>query len=469
LQLALWVAVTNAMLARAVLCVGRWFDFIGAGVALGLAQMAKGPHIAVLQTVLPVAAFLVWRRWQRREDRIGHDFVRRLPIVPVVLASLIAVAIGAWWYAYVWKTVPDVSKIWFHEVTRHDANTAKNQLKPDPWYGYVNLLRWFVPWTAWLVLGAWIGLCATWRGDAKNISRDAGQRSSHRVASTGSVFALAVLIVPLLVMSCFSEKKERYLTPFAVPAAALAAQAIVAQMSRPRDSVNARRPFLLNVGSLKIDLGTIAWIVTIVAAAWFAIGVPVQGMLGGNDFRTWDNRPWFSTEVGWGAAILGAVLLIGGVLWSLARRSLIPVLVVTMLATWLGHEMLLKGMASSEGNPDDRPQRRLAEQIWQMYPDATIYSTESPTAYGQLSLPSFVLSMYLNRVVYTRPAELPTTPGPVPLILLTDRPEGAETLPPPPGWARLKVIPMRRGTRQVDVLPAANEGEGTRDADGPRR
>src|SRR5207244_87021 len=61
-HVALWVNIANVGLAWAVRRGRWWAGSLLAGAALGLAFMSKGP-VSLLQTVLPVLGFVVWRRW----------------------------------------------------------------------------------------------------------------------------------------------------------------------------------------------------------------------------------------------------------------------------------------------------------------------------------------------------------------------------------------------------------------------
>src|SRR4051812_27012147 len=65
-QLALWVNVANVGLAWAVLRGRWWAGSLLAGAALGLAFMSKGP-VCLVQTVLLVAGFAIWRRWAEKK------------------------------------------------------------------------------------------------------------------------------------------------------------------------------------------------------------------------------------------------------------------------------------------------------------------------------------------------------------------------------------------------------------------
>ena len=74
--LGLFVVAANVFLVRAIFLGERWRGMIGAGVALGLAGMSKGP-VGLAQSVLPVWLFLVWRGFIERREGDAVKSVRR--------------------------------------------------------------------------------------------------------------------------------------------------------------------------------------------------------------------------------------------------------------------------------------------------------------------------------------------------------------------------------------------------------
>jgi 4-amino-4-deoxy-L-arabinose transferase-like glycosyltransferase len=435
LQLALWVTWTNALLAVALFRGRIWLGFGGAGIALGLAAMAKGPHIALLMTIVPMAVFAVIPRSPRVRDPLASPWKRRT-FAAVSLGALLAIAVGGWWYAYVAGTVPNISEIWRREVLRKDAQIGRNVMSPDPWYAYSAIFGQLLPWTGWVLLGGyWIIRAAAGQAGAEE------RRAFRRL-----LLPLCWMVLPIVVMSFFAEKKERYLLPFASPAAVIAGWAIVrAWDGRVRDGSGvAGSPRRRTDHWLGIAAGASA----VIAAAWLAISVAIAGAIGGKGYQTAASQPWFSIEraVMLGIAATG-ILLIG---IRRARFALVAPLLAVTLVSWLARETRLGGLAVSAGDADDRPQRALAAEIWQRWPDAVVYSTDPVTQYGQLNLPAIVLSMHLNRVIEPRPATLPTAPRDRPLVLLTDSVRDPPA--PPEGWTRFTQVPMRRGVRYVDVL-----------------
>jgi len=247
------------------------------------------------------------------------------------------------------------------------------------------------------------------------------------------------LVVPLVVMSFFGEKKVRYLLPLVAPAAVLGGAAFARHEDDERLRVK---------DSPLITPGRLAAAVTVAAALWLGPGLAITGAIGPKNYRTFDGHPWFSPATAVGVSIVTIGLLIGGLI--LSRRSGLRWLVSILAIAWIGAELKLSGDARSPGDPDDRPQRHLADDIWRTYPTATIYSADPPTLYGQLNRPAIVVSIYTNRVVHPKPDVLPDRPTGQPLLLITDMIGDEPAVPA--GWTRWKVLPLRTGKRYVDVL-----------------
>ncbi len=134
-HLAAWVTLANAFMANAVLRQNprAW---LGAGAALGLAIMSKGP-LALIQSVLPFAIFLLWRR------------ERNLPWRMIILGAILTIIIGGWWYAWIGATTPGVWTLWMREVTRHHANS----LPASDWWRYFSSFWFFFPWVVLILIG----------------------------------------------------------------------------------------------------------------------------------------------------------------------------------------------------------------------------------------------------------------------------------------------------------------------------
>jgi 4-amino-4-deoxy-L-arabinose transferase-like glycosyltransferase len=326
-QLALWVAVANACLVKAWFENRPWVGAVGGGVAVGLAVMSKGP-VALVQTVLPVAVAYAFTRWRgRRTDAADggpaapqQPPVRRL--APFALGAALALLVAVPWYAYVWSQNPDIVGQWRKEVTREGAT----DLPADAWYGYLTLPVLMLPWTIFFVAGA----IATVRDAARGHARAAA--------------AAALLIVPVLVMSLFRDKPDRYLLPLVGAAGVVCAWAMLGQL-RPRPQRVAEDRLLAVLHGLLL-----------VAVAV----LPLGGALPAADW----GLPWY----GWpfAAAVAGAAVAAAAAGMFAARRwggAAIAATVVVMLLVNLG---FVRGYRNTfNGRAELKP---VADRIWQVLP-----------------------------------------------------------------------------------------------------
>ena len=199
-HLMLWVTACNVLLARAVFRGQRWIGCCGAGACLGLALMSKGP-VALVQTVVPAGVFVALaaqgglRRWIR----------------PALAGAALMLSVSMPWPVLMLAEVPGVWRTWVDEVTRLDPADPR----PDRWYANLQIVRHMLPWTPWFLAGAW-----------------AAGRSAWRRRGEPWELAFWLVILPLVVMSFFSERKPRYLLPLVPAAAVLAAGAMAHMASR---------------------------------------------------------------------------------------------------------------------------------------------------------------------------------------------------------------------------------------------
>jgi hypothetical protein len=126
-------------------------------------------------------------------------------------------------------------------------------------------------------------------------------------------------------------------------------------------------------------------------------------------------------------------------------------LLAVAAVAFVAGEMRLRGLAAAPGDRDDRPQRELAARVWRDWPDAVVYSADPVTRYGQLNRPAIVLSMHLNRVILTQPADWSAAPTDRPVVLITDAVDKVPSVPQ--GFRREAEVRLRRGSRYVDVRP----------------
>ncbi len=454
-QLALWVAVTNAFLAAALFRGRAWLGFVGAGVAFGLAFMSKGP-VALVQSVLPVLAFVAWRRLAPRAAGGDEGSIDAPPGPargagwPIVVGVLAALAIILPWPLAVVARQPNVWSLWREEITREGAT----DLPPDPWYVYLVIFVWVAPWVAWFVAGVIVAAqrlfgpvpaAAQTAADAPPQSRglrgfptfaDPGDEARYDPApiptagraGRGMVLSLFLMFIPIGVMTLFKDKNERYLFPMVAPAALLIAQALVGwiEAGRPRDAGAA----------------------VVRAAHWatlavLALGVPLAAAVA---LRTIDGRPWLSGAAALGtAAAAGAVVAAG---FLLERRRPYAVVAATAgLMLLLQYAMLAGYRDDAQGRAEFKP---LADLVWSTHPDADVYEIDvSGRARVYSELP-----IYLNRIIRktARPEAIERTDRPQVVAYFFRRQAPDPQLAPP--WTVLGEGGQGKGRWRLYVLPA---------------
>jgi len=197
--LSFFVAATIFLLLIGVVEKRRWNGFVGGGVALALAMMAKGP-MALLQSAIPIAIFVVWTA-RRRSDATSQP---RGSIWPPVIVGIIAfIVIGLWWYAMVWRIRPEVLHSWGGEMTGYQSIEPRD----SHWYTYFCLILLMAPWLTFFVISLIVAF-------ARRGERD--------------LLLLLLLLTPILVMSFFRDKYPRYLLPVLPAAAVITAELVVA-------------------------------------------------------------------------------------------------------------------------------------------------------------------------------------------------------------------------------------------------
>lgn len=419
-QLALWVTVTNAFLALAVLRRRHWLGFVGAGVALGLAFMSKGP-VAFVQSALPFAVFLLWRgsRWAADGTPADHRSGGRWALAA---GAVLMLAVGLPWYAVVMSKHRGILGHWVTEVTREGAT----QLARDPWYTYLVFLPYMVPWLAFLVAGVWMA--------ALSLRRRLDVSAGGERRREGFVLSLLLVVVPIATMSFFKDKNERYLLPMAAPAAVLAAGALAAWYRSDRRDPAGR------------VVEAFHWATLLVLAA----GLPVLGLLAPRFER---GEPWFTplTAGAFGAASL-LVVAAGFVLTMRAARGggMAPgagTAAFTAAAVMLLLQYPFIRGYSRAAVSDLKP---LADAVWARHPDALIYEYEPGTrTRTYLDLP--IYAGRLTRKV-NDPLSLAQGERPQVVVYFERRRDGSP--PPPPPWQELAAGGGRKDHWRAYVLPA---------------
>ena len=378
-QLAMWVTLANAALAYAVLR-GRWIVQCSiAGVALGLAILSKGP-VCLLETIVPTVVFLAWRGR-------GAGGSMRPAVTALFLGVLLMLAVALPWFIVTALRQPAAWSTWLAEVSREGATNQE----PDKWYAYLAFIVFVAPWSVFFIVGL----------------IDAIQRVVARRAD-GSVYALALLLVPVFVMAFFHDRQIRYLLPMLAPAAVLTAAGVRLWWIAPAHDRIAHLVEALH------------WL----GLAALVIGVPLAAATVPSWFPRIDGGAWFSMAAGIASAVAGAaVLLVGALSARRARAALIVASVTSMLAL---QALFVYGYKDApRGRADMRP---LADLIANDYATADVYTR------GRLARPD--MNIYLNRPV--RPWSELEPPGARPqVLLLFDDADVPGEPQPPSGWEPL--------------------------------
>ncbi|MGH7177304.1 MAG: ArnT family glycosyltransferase [Tepidisphaeraceae bacterium] len=358
-QLMLWVATANALLAKIVLdgvTIGR---ALGAGAAVGLAFMSKGP-VSFVHTLIPAAAFVAWRAWcERRWTWRG---------LPALLAGLVVMLVVAlWWFIVAGIGDPSIIPRWLRETNPGGAD----RLRSGNPFVYLIIIPFSLPWTLFMLDGVVRAIRAT---------RQAGRDAPRSVRMT---YPVILLLLSLLVMSCFRDRKDRYLLPIIGVAAVVAAHSVTAMLDRRPRSVPMSVHFAtLVVMALLPLVGTTTWIL-----------------------QTRDAEPWYTPAFAALASASGLAIVALGVV--LARRWRAGAVVAGVALMLYLHAVGIRGYRlAREGRSEFRA---FAELVRQTYPDAHMFNTRTD---GVKQRASVDLSIYLNRVTRWSPdpASLPPDP-----------------------------------------------------------
>ena len=347
-----------------------------AGLCAGAAFMCKGPLI-VVQSILPVAICCVWFRLARP----------RTVAVFAMFGSFIVVAVP--WYVVVAVRNPDVLSTWFTEVHRAGATP----LPADSIFTYLLMVVLVFPWTVFFVIGL----------------IDAGRKVRDRSSQNWPAIALITLIVPMLVMTFFPDRKDRYLLPMIVPAALLCVHGVTLLLANAgRFSKQDRVVLVLHWAGLLVAAGAL----------------------------TYESRLWWTVSM---SALVGVVLLtlvLAGERLSKRRPNLlIASTTITFFAMFI---VLLMGYRTTrEGRSELKP---LADAIWSIAPGARVVHV-NPEG---LFLGPNDLAIYLNRPIeiYKQLSEVNAlTAENVVLVLHQTR---NSSIPSPQGWRVIASVPRDR-------------------------
>jgi 4-amino-4-deoxy-L-arabinose transferase-like glycosyltransferase len=404
IPLLLFVSVATWGLALGLLR-GRWtLGLWVCGAALGLALMSKGP-VALVQTVVPALCFAAWLRWAGLRVESSQR-----PWPAALVGTVLMLLIGGAWFAWVLSRYPEALSTWWIETLRTDPSEAATA----EWFDYLSILHNIAPWTILFVVG--LGFA----------TRELLQRGGSR----GIVMMLLFVVVPIVIMSCFRDRKERYLLPLLGPAAMIVAHGLGELLRLVKSGRLARWALGLHWGFV----------------AMATVAAPLAcGLLPRLDAKAWDRlltpagEPWFPLGLAV-ATSAGALFGLAGS-WIVSRRlpysaAWGPAVVVLMVQ--------LPFMWTYRNGPELRSEMRpLAEDIWRKIPDAVAYNI----ADGRKRIPPD-LSIYLNRLT-----ERARSPGRIPpadhaqVYVAMQKRRGKIPEPEPlpePGWQVLGRYPRDR-------------------------
>lgn len=387
-HLAMWVTIANVFLVLALLRGRLWIGWIGAGAAVAMAFLCKGP-VALLTTFLPAICFVGLNRWRVFRSTDTTVEPSRSGQIPAVLTGILIFSVLALpWFVYVYWTVPDVGSTWATEVSRQGATG----LGPDPVYAY--LLRWPMNWP-WLV-GWVVGAIVLIR---------------RRTVSDG--YTVLLLLLPLIVMTFVPDRKERYLLPFASVSAVISAVGMLQ---------------ILGSTTFEKFLRTVHWIGLWIVCAGFPIVAAIHPQM----LRV-DGSNWYPLGLaGWFA--IGITAWIGlGMLFQRYRRH--AILVVTWSGVLMLQVLVMWGYKDSPGGKSAL--KPLAELIRQQAPGAAVFDWDDKVRVEE------ELAIYLNRVIL--PAD-PKTLSPVdrPIVYVTRQDKREPEPQPPTGWSPLGWVQDRQ-------------------------
>ena len=365
-QLALWVTVANALLARAVILRQVNVGYVGAGIALGLGLMSKGP-VCLVQSVVPVLVWCIWTALRHggpsrasvttsndRDDPLLSSPSPRRDWLPICLGLATMLLICVPWPLFVYIRNPNILTFWISEITREGATN----LQPDPFYSYMSFFGRMMPWTIFFIAGALMAVGLDGRRDPRRM------------------LAVLMTFLPIVIMSFFKDKNDRYLLPMIAPAAVLCALAVgeqfKARLSRVRADDVVRH---LHFGAL----------------TFLAIGFPIAGAVRQTGLTRMDDSAWFSPAQAASLAIGGAVLCTVGWWGSLRRPAL--VVVTSFIAMMVLQIAFIRAYRQTY---DGRSEMKLlADAVWQTVPNAVVCTAPArPPAKAQPA----DLPIYLNRV-----------------------------------------------------------------------
>ena len=390
-QLALWVTAGNFFLARAIVENKRWSGCLGAGAAIALAFISKGP-VSLLQTLLP---FVIFGLCVRASTPIASR--RRVMWHPALVAVVFFAALALPWFVYVaarshaWST-------WYVEVLRQDPAVPKGSA-----LNYLTIFALILPWSAFFIAGLALAI------------DQLRQRPLPPITA-----ALFLVVIPILVMIFFPDRKERYLLPM-LPAAAILVGHGMLTMREPQ---LAKKILPAVVGH---------WMILVAIGVLLPIAAALPRVSG---MKTSDGGPWFSWPLAIAAAgVCGALVAVG---IRLSRDRIAPLVAVTIAIILLIQPLLIWGYSRSNAGQSDF--KSFAFDLRQRFGGVPAYSFRPDRRSPE------DLSLYMNETVHMLKStgSVPPSNGPQLLFVFEHKNQPAPTVPQ--NWSRVGSQQHGQGT-----------------------
>jgi hypothetical protein len=251
-----------------------------------------------------------------------------------------------------------------------------------------------------------------------------------------------LVVVPIIIMSCFKDKKDRYLLPMIGPIAVLAAMGLEDWQRKARAS--AKTPCAILAGYFLVLAA-----IPIAFAIFASVGYP-------HALRGIDAKPWLSWSIA-GPAIVVCGIALGVALWLRGRH--VPLFTLIFMAIFM--HLLTVGyyLHSTAGQSK---MLVLANRIWAECPSAKLYTT---LPFGARA--SEDLSIYANRTTgwITLDQMRQTIPGRDPVVVITRQEKAAPMPALPDPWRLFMSVPKEASESwQVYLLPAQENPETTQES-----
>lgn len=388
--LMLFVIAANYCLSIAIF-EDKWlWPCAAAGLSLGLALMSKGPP-ALLQVVVPPVALALWWRWQGRPMpwSIVARSTPRQRRAALAVGTAVALAVALPWTLWIYWKFPGRLTEWYGEVALSQEARLEKRMG---WHSYFVLIPFLFPWSLWFLAGLWSGVRSVFQR-----SDDEGPPSA---ANARMPWITTWLLLPIVVMVFFPERRDRYLLPMLGPAAILIAWIFLRMADDARPL--ARKWFK--------GLTRFHWF----ALAAMAIALPLDGALW---LRTAEQTHWYSPLFATEAGLVGLFLV------ALAARqgmnSVAGVAGGSLTLVLLFNGVFLYGYGQSDkGRSSARP---LADSILRAYPNARVLNGNMRK--GRADVP-LELTVYLDQAVlrYNEPGQRPASDRPIVVVFPTSAP-----------------------------------------------